>query len=114
MTRRFTVYTENDKKVLEVTDQPGPLVSVSAPPPRPGQAPTTHPFLSASAYDPFTEGALRNKEVNSDTLAAAKAALTAEITPIDDLRSTKDYRLRVSLNLLEDFVLRLAPTQNLP
>ena len=61
-----------------------------------------------------TEGALRNKEVNSDTLAAAKAALTAEITPIDDLRSTKDYRLRVSLNLLEDFVLRLTPTQNLP
>ncbi|MDQ6711495.1 MAG: hypothetical protein M3Z11_13215 [Candidatus Dormibacteraeota bacterium] len=60
MTRRFTVYTESDKKVLEVSDQPGPLVSVSAPPPRPGQAPATHPFLSASAYDPFTDGALRN------------------------------------------------------
>ncbi len=57
-----------------------------------------------------TEAALRNKRINAETLATAKAALTAEIAPIDDLRSTKDYRLRVSLNLLEDFVLRLAPT----
>ena len=54
-----------------------------------------------------TEGALRSKQVNNDTLAAAKAALTAEIAPIDDLRSTRAYRLRVSLNLLEDFVLQL-------
>jgi CO/xanthine dehydrogenase FAD-binding subunit len=57
-----------------------------------------------------TEGALRNKRINVETLATAKAALTTEIAPIDDLRSTKDYRLRVSLNLLEDFVLQLAPT----
>ena len=54
-----------------------------------------------------TEGALRNKQVNNDTLAAAKAALAEEIAPIDDLRSTRAYRLRVSLNLLEDFVLQL-------
>jgi CO/xanthine dehydrogenase FAD-binding subunit len=51
-----------------------------------------------------TESALRNQMINPTTLAAAKAALTAEIAPIDDLRSTKSYRLRVSLNLLEDFV----------
>jgi CO/xanthine dehydrogenase FAD-binding subunit len=57
-----------------------------------------------------TEGALRNKRINVETLATAKAALTTEIAPIDDLRSTRDYRLRVSLNLLEDFVLQLAPT----
>jgi CO/xanthine dehydrogenase FAD-binding subunit len=54
-----------------------------------------------------TESALRNKQFNADTLTAAKAALRAEIAPIDDLRSTRDYRLRVSLNLLEDFVRRL-------
>ena len=54
-----------------------------------------------------TEGALRNKRIDSETLANAKAALTAEIAPIDDLRSTKDYRLGVSLNLLEDFVVQL-------
>jgi CO/xanthine dehydrogenase FAD-binding subunit len=57
-----------------------------------------------------TEAALRNKRINAETLAIAKAALTAEIVPIDDLRSTRNYRLKVSLNLLEDFVLRLAPT----
>src|SRR5437870_4396088 len=46
-----------------------------------------------------TEDSLRNKAINLETLAAAKAALTTEIAPIDDLRSTRDYRLRVSLNL---------------
>jgi CO/xanthine dehydrogenase FAD-binding subunit len=51
-----------------------------------------------------TERALRRQEINSATLVAAKSALTAEIVPIDDLRSTKSYRLQVSLNLLEDFV----------
>ena len=57
-----------------------------------------------------TEGALRNQVVGAEALAAAKSALMAEIAPIDDLRSTRDYRLRVSLNLLEDFVRQLAPT----
>lgn len=55
-----------------------------------------------------TESVLRNRDINPETLAAAKAALTAEIAPIDDLRSTRDYRLKVSLNLLEDFVRQLA------
>ena len=55
-----------------------------------------------------TESALKSKAINLETLAAAKAALTAEIAPIDDLRSTRDYRLRVSLNLLEDFVRQLS------
>jgi CO/xanthine dehydrogenase FAD-binding subunit len=55
-----------------------------------------------------TENSLRAKAVNPDTLANAKAALAAEIAPINDIRSTKDYRLRVSLNLLEDFVRQLA------
>jgi CO/xanthine dehydrogenase FAD-binding subunit len=54
-----------------------------------------------------TENSLRNKAINLETLTAAKSALAAEIVPIDDLRSTRDYRLRVSLNLLEDFVERL-------
>lgn len=54
-----------------------------------------------------TESALRNKRINAETLAAAKAALSDEIAPIDDQRSTKDYRLRVSLNLLEDFTRQL-------
>jgi len=57
-----------------------------------------------------TESRLRNKAIDAGSLAAARAALAAEISPIDDLRSTRNYRLRVSLNLLEDFLqtLRLA------
>jgi len=54
-----------------------------------------------------TESALRGRMISAETLAAAKSALTTEIAPIDDLRSTRDYRLSVSLNLLEDFVLQL-------
>lgn len=55
-----------------------------------------------------TENALRAQQLNPAILAGAKAALTAEIAPIDDVRSTKAYRLRVSLNLLEAFVQSLA------
>jgi len=53
-----------------------------------------------------TENALRNQTI--DSLAAAREALGSEISPIDDLRSTRDYRLRVSLNLLEDFINELS------
>lgn len=37
------------------------------------------------------------------TLKQAQAVLRGEITPIDDLRSTADYRLEVTANLLADF-----------
>jgi CO/xanthine dehydrogenase FAD-binding subunit len=37
------------------------------------------------------------------TLADAQAALKREIAPIDDVRSTADYRREVSANLLADF-----------
>jgi CO/xanthine dehydrogenase FAD-binding subunit len=53
-----------------------------------------------------TENALRNQTI--DSVAAAREALAGEISPIDDLRSTRDYRLRVSLNLLEDFINELS------
>src|SRR6266478_7318594 len=56
----------------------------------------------------LTEAALHGQTIKVETIAAARSALTAEIAPIDDLRSTRDYRLRVSLNLLEDFVQRVA------
>ena len=55
-----------------------------------------------------TENALRNKAIDAGVVAAAKVALAADISPIDDLRSTRDYRLRVSLNLLSDFIENLA------
>jgi hypothetical protein len=46
--RRWKVY-DGEQLVLEVSDVPGPIVDVTAPPP-PGAKPTFHPFLSASAY----------------------------------------------------------------
>ena len=54
-----------------------------------------------------TESALRGARLGDDTVAKAKAELAQEISPIDDIRSTKNYRLRVSLNLLEDFIRQL-------
>ena len=57
-----------------------------------------------------TEDVLRGGRLDSSSIRKAQAELAGEIVPIDDIRSTKDYRLRVSLNLLEDFLLQLAPT----
>ncbi len=37
------------------------------------------------------------------SMADAQAALLTEIAPIDDIRSTRDYRARVAANLLEEF-----------
>jgi CO/xanthine dehydrogenase FAD-binding subunit len=51
-----------------------------------------------------TEAALHDQPLNDGTVAGATAALSREIAPIDDIRSTRDYRLRVSLNLLQDFL----------
>lgn len=56
-----------------------------------------------------TEAALRGHRLDQLPVLG-KAALTREILPIDDVRSTANYRLKVSLNLLEDFLYRLRPT----
>src|SRR5882724_4021631 len=55
-----------------------------------------------------TEDALRGARLEPGIIEKAKIALAREIVPIDDIRSTKDYRLKVSLNLLEDFLVGLA------
>jgi CO/xanthine dehydrogenase FAD-binding subunit len=55
-----------------------------------------------------TEEALRGSEINQTSIDRARAVLAAEIVPIDDIRSTSNYRHRVSLNLLEDFLQQLA------
>ena len=52
-----------------------------------------------------TEDAVRAKELNDETIARARETLMREITPIDDVRSTAGYRLRVAANLLVDFLL---------
>jgi CO/xanthine dehydrogenase FAD-binding subunit len=52
-----------------------------------------------------TEDAIRGRELNDDTVRRARETLLREIVPIDDIRSTADYRLRVAANLLVDFLL---------
>jgi CO/xanthine dehydrogenase FAD-binding subunit len=52
-----------------------------------------------------TENTIRDQELNDDTVKLARETLLREITPIDDVRSTADYRLRVAANLLVDFLM---------
>ena len=52
-----------------------------------------------------TEAVLRGRTIDDAMIQDARAALTNEIAPIDDLRSTAEFRLRVAANLLADFLL---------
>lgn len=58
-----------------------------------------------------TEAVLRGQKPNRAALDSAKDALAQEIAPIDDFRSTARYRLRVSQNLLEEFLLEFESSQ---
>lgn len=51
-----------------------------------------------------TEALLANARLDGDTIRQARQTLQEEICPIDDVRSTADYRRRVSANLLEAFI----------
>ncbi len=55
-----------------------------------------------------TEDALRGCSVTQPAVARALEILAREIAPIDDIRSTARYRLRVVQNLLEEFLSQLA------
>jgi CO/xanthine dehydrogenase FAD-binding subunit len=66
--------------------------------------------LAAASLDAYparlyrTEDALCGKSVDTDSIRAARAALLAEVLPIDDIRSTAEYRRHVAANLLEEFL----------
>ncbi|HEX7294636.1 MAG TPA: xanthine dehydrogenase family protein subunit M [Pyrinomonadaceae bacterium] len=51
-----------------------------------------------------TENVLRGHIIGSKLIEAALQELSTDISPIDDIRSTKNYRLRVAQNLLSDFL----------
>lgn len=55
-----------------------------------------------------TEAALAGSVLDDDTIDAALEVAAAELVPIDDVRSTAEYRHTVALNLLRDFLQRLA------
>jgi CO/xanthine dehydrogenase FAD-binding subunit len=54
-----------------------------------------------------TEAALLGRHVNAKTIECARVALLAEAKPIDDIRSTAEYRMRVGCNLLEELLREL-------
>jgi len=54
-----------------------------------------------------TEDALRGQQLDQSAIRLGRQSLTNEITPIDDIRSTATYRLRVATNLLADFLEKL-------
>ena len=54
-----------------------------------------------------TENALKGQKLDAATMQSAQASLLREISPIDDIRSTANYRLQVASNLLADFVATL-------
>ena len=54
-----------------------------------------------------TESALRGEKPDAVTVQSGQASLLREISPIDDIRSTANYRLQVTLNLLGDFITTL-------
>ncbi len=54
-----------------------------------------------------TEQVLNDQKVDAGLINAARAQLAQEISPIDDIRSSAAYRLRVAQNLLEEFLASL-------
>jgi len=74
--------------------------------------------LAAASLAPFptrlyrAEEAICGKPVEATSVQAARAALFAEVLPIDDIRSTAEYRRRVAANLLEEFLTTLQSRDN--
>ena len=51
-----------------------------------------------------TENILRGQKISPELIRHAQETLAREIVPIDDIRSTARYRLRVAQNLLAEFI----------
>ncbi len=69
--------------------------------------------LGAASLAPFptrlhkAEAALQGRQVTAETIETACSELLAEARPIDDIRSTAEYRRHVAANLLKEFLLEL-------
>lgn len=66
--------------------------------------------IAAASLAPFparmaqAEAALSGRKLDSDVIEAARQALLVEAQPIDDIRSTAQYRKAVGANLLVEFL----------
>ena len=55
------------------------------------------------------EASIRGRTLDAESIASCCGTLTREIAPIDDLRSSADYRSRIAANLLEQFLTGTRP-----
>jgi OHCU decarboxylase len=51
-----------------------------------------------------TEKILSTQTISNETIRKSRNALASEVLPIDDIRSTREYRIGVAGNLLEEFL----------
>ncbi len=58
-----------------------------------------------------TEAIVKGSKIDPVTIQRAQDEFGSEITPIDDIRSTRNYRLRVSINLLAHFLGQISAAQ---
>ena len=66
-------------------------------------------FASVAPYTlraVHTENLVRGQYLTPDLIEEAAAAIQDEIHPIDDIRSTENYRRQVTSNLVRDFLSR--------
>ena len=70
--------------------------------------------LAAASLAPFpvrlykTETALLGQAITKETIQVARRVMLGEAQPIDDIRSTAEYRRRIGANLLQEFLLELS------
>jgi carbon-monoxide dehydrogenase medium subunit len=58
-----------------------------------------------------TEEVLLGAELTEKMIAKAQLAMAGEISPIEDIRSSVEYRRQVAANLLEDLLQSFAATE---
>jgi len=58
-----------------------------------------------------SEATLLGHTLTPERIQAARKALLQEVKPIDDIRSTANYRAHVAANLLEEFLMQMAASE---
>jgi hypothetical protein len=83
--RRIRLWRDG-RLALELTGEPGIMVSTSAPPPLPGRGPVTHPFATATAHVAEWEGelgVLLREAPDLDAFLAAAASRGYEVEEVE-------------------------------
>jgi len=82
---------------------------------RAGFIEAVHIGMGAVAPTPLrlsqTERLLTGQPITNELIASARRVIVNEIKPIDDIRSSVEYRQQVAANLLEDFLRRFAASE---